>query len=115
MKAWELEEGKEYVRINGSIRYRVFNGELQNMEYNGWEEVCVNFNTVAKWEFKKAEVKVTNENTKVGEKILVREYAGQSLSERCFLADEHGIFYTTLEEDKFCPTEWKYAIKKEDN
>lgn len=115
MKAWELEEGKEYTRGNESIRHRVFNGDLQIYGLTGWVKVTYGYNVVAKWEFKETEVKVTNKNVKVGEKILVRENEDDEWIERYFLALEHGKIYTTTSRNGGTPYGWRYGIKKEDN
>lgn len=61
------------------------------------------------------ETRVTNHNTTLGEKILVKNYEDDDWQERYFLTAAHGYVYATATEDgngEFA-TAWKYGIKKE--
>ena len=56
--------------------------------------------------------KITNSNTTLGEKILVKDYEDDDWQERYFLTVAHGLIYTTATEDGKYPFAWKYGIKK---
>ena len=58
------------------------------------------------------ETKVTNYNTTLGEKILVKDYEDDDWQERYFLTVAHGYVYATAKEDGRYPFAWKYGIKK---
>ena len=58
------------------------------------------------------ETKVTNYNTTLGEKILVKDQEDDDWKERYFLTVAHGLIYTTATEDGRYPFAWKYGIKK---
>ena len=58
------------------------------------------------------ETKITNSNTTVGEKILVKDYEDDDWQERYFLTEAYGLIYTTATEDGKYPFAWKYGIKK---
>ena len=60
------------------------------------------------------EVKVTNRNTTLGEKILVKDQENDDWQERYFLTVAHGYIYATEEENGEFATAWKYGIKKEE-
>ena len=60
------------------------------------------------------ETKVTNSNTTIGEKILVKVQEDDDWQERYFLTVAHGLIYTTATEDGRYPFAWKYGIKKEE-
>ena len=60
----------------------------------------------------KENTKVTNRNTTLGEKILVKDYEDDDWQERYFLTVAHGLIYTTATEDGKYPFAWKYGIKK---
>ena len=57
--------------------------------------------------------KVTNNNTALGEKILVKYYEDDDWQERYFLTAAHGYVYATATEEGKYPFAWKYGIKKE--
>lgn len=58
------------------------------------------------------ETKVTNHNTTLGEKVLVKDYEDDDWQERYFLTAAHGLIYATATEDGKYPFAWKYGIKK---
>lgn len=58
------------------------------------------------------ETKVTNHNTTLGEKVLVKDYEDDDWQERYFLTAAHGYVYATATEDGKYPFAWKYGIKK---
>ena len=58
--------------------------------------------------------KVTNNNTALGEKILVKDYEDDDWQERYFLTAAHGYVYATATEDGRYPFAWKYGVKKEE-
>lgn len=58
------------------------------------------------------ETKVTNHNTTLGEKVLVKDYEDDDWQERYFLTAAHGLIYTTATKDGKYPFAWKYGIKK---
>ena len=60
----------------------------------------------------KENTKITNRNTTIGEKILVKDYEDDDWRERYFLTVAHGLVYTTATEDGRYPFVWKYGIKK---
>ena len=60
------------------------------------------------------ENKVTNYNTTLGEKILVKDQEDDDWQERYFLTVANGLIYTTATEDGKYPFAWKYGIKKEE-
>ena len=60
------------------------------------------------------ETKITNRNTTLGEKILVKDQENDDWQERYFLTVAHGLIYTTATEDGKYPFAWKYGIKKEE-
>ena len=59
------------------------------------------------------ETKVTNRNTTLGEKILVKDYEDDDWQERYFLTVANELVYTTATEDGRYPFVWKYGIKKQ--
>ena len=61
----------------------------------------------------KENTKITNSNTTLGEKILVKDYEDDDWQERYFLTAAHGYVYATATEDGRYPFAWKYGIKKE--
>ena len=61
----------------------------------------------------KKNTKITNRNTTLGEKILVKDYEDDDWQERYFLTEAHGLIYTTDTEDGEYSFAWKYGIKKE--
>ena len=60
----------------------------------------------------KENTKVTNRNTTLGEKILVKDQEDDDWQERYFLTEAHGLIYTTDTEDGEYSSTWKYGIKK---
>ena len=60
------------------------------------------------------ETKITNSNTALGEKVLVKDQEDDDWQERYFLTVAHGLIYTTATEDGRYPFAWKYGIKKEE-
>ena len=62
----------------------------------------------------KENTKITNSNTTLGEKILVKDQEDDDWQERYFLTEAHGLIYTTATEDGRYPFAWKYGIKKEE-
>lgn len=62
----------------------------------------------------KVNIKVTNYNTTLGEKILVKDYEDDDWQERYFLTVAHGYVYATATEDGRYPFAWKYGVKKEE-
>ena len=61
----------------------------------------------------KENTKITNSNTTLGEKVLVKDYEDDDWQERYFLTAAHGYVYATATEDGRYPFAWKYGIKKE--
>ena len=68
--------------------------------------------TIDNKENTKENTKVTNSNTTLGEKILVKDQEDNDWQERYFLTVAHGLVYTTATEDGKYPFAWKYGIKK---
>ena len=62
--------------------------------------------------YEQQETKITNSNTALGEKILVKDQEYDDWQERYFLTAAHGLIYTTATEDGRYPFAWKYGIKK---
>ena len=62
--------------------------------------------------YNKGNIRVTNRNTTLGEKILVKDQEDDDWKERYFLTVAHGLIYTTATEDGRYPFAWKYGIKK---
>ena len=60
----------------------------------------------------KGNTKITNSNTTLGEKILVKDQEDDDWQERYFLTEAHGYVYATATEDGKYPFAWKYGIKK---
>ena len=60
----------------------------------------------------KGNTKVTNYNTTLGEKILVKDQEDDDWQERYFLTVANELVYTTATEDGRYPFAWKYGIKK---
>ena len=68
--------------------------------------------TIDNKENTKGNTKVTNSNTTLGEKILVKDQEDDDWQERYFLTVAYGLIYTTATEDGRYPFAWKYGIKK---
>ena len=68
--------------------------------------------TINNKENTKENTKITNSNTTLGEKILVKDQEDDDWQERYFLTVAHGLVYTTATEDGKYPFAWKYGIKK---
>ena len=61
----------------------------------------------------KGNTKITNKNTTLGEKVLVKDHEDDDWQEKYFLPVAHGYVYATAKEDGRYPFAWKYGIKKE--
>ena len=60
----------------------------------------------------KGNTKITNKNTTLGEKVLVKDHEDDDWQEKYFLPVAHGYVYATAKEDGRYPFAWKYGIKK---
>ena len=78
------------------------------------KEEMIEFTDLFATENTKGNTKVTNSNTTLGEKILVKYREEDDWQERYFLTAAHGYVYATATEDGRYPFAWKYGIKKEE-
>ena len=76
-------------------------------------ERMIEFEDLLTEDYDKGNTKITNSNTTLGEKILVKDQEDDDWQERYFLTVAHGLIYTTATEDGRYPFAWKYGIKKE--
>ena len=74
----------------------------------------IEFEDLLTEDYDKGNTKITNSNTTLGEKILVKDYEDDDWQERYFLTVAHGLVYTTATEDGKYPFAWKYGITKEE-
>ena len=79
--------------------------------YDNEIEQMIEFADLLTEDYDKGNIRVTNRNTTLGEKILVKDYE-DDWQERYFLTVAHGLIYTTATEDGRYPFAWKYGIKK---
>ena len=89
------------------ITYRTF-----KEAYDNEIEQMIEFADLLTEDYDKWNIRVTNRNTTLGEKILVKDYEDDDWQERYFLTVAHGLVYTTATEDGKYPFAWKYGIKK---
>ena len=89
------------------ITYRTF-----KEAYDNEIEQMIEFADLLTEDYDKWNIRVTNRNTTLGEKILVKDYEDDDWQERYFLTVAYGLIYTTATEDGRYPFAWKYGIKK---